>query len=146
MKVILDTSVLVSALLNPHGYPAKLLALWVQDKFEVIISPQIIEELRKTLTAPRLTRKYHLTTIEIERYIELILLRTTTVYPTGKIRLCRDQRDNHILEAALIGKAEAVISRDDDLKRDLRLMKVMEGFAVRMLTVNNFLKMFGKQG
>jgi predicted nucleic acid-binding protein len=40
MRLILDTNVLLSALLSPRGAPAKLLAAWEQKRFTLVISPQ----------------------------------------------------------------------------------------------------------
>lgn len=145
MRVLFDSNVWISALLNSRGHPAKLLTRWSRGEFEVIVSPRIIEEIRSTLLAPRIARKYGITAAEIERFIELILLRTIAVFPQDRLRLCRDDRDDHLLEAALIGKAAALISRDDDLKRDLRLINIMAAFEVRILSVNQFQVLVNKQ-
>lgn len=139
MIVLLDSNVWVSSFLNPHGYPAKLKYLWLQDKFNVLISPTIVEEIHTTLNASRIKNKYQVKNYDIELFLELLILKSITVFPVGEINLCRDIRDNHILEAALIGKAEFIISRDDDIKRDLSLIRQLELFDIRVLSVKQFI-------
>ncbi|MEW6042541.1 MAG: putative toxin-antitoxin system toxin component, PIN family [Elusimicrobiota bacterium] len=140
MIVLLDTNVWVSSFLNPKGYPAKLKDLWLKDKFSVVISPLIIEEIRSVLRSSRIRTKYHIESSEIELFLELFIPRAITVFPTGKINFCRDVKDNHILEAALLGKVEYIITRDDDIKRDVYLIKEMKSFNVSILSVSQFLK------
>ena len=41
----------------------------------------------------------------------------------GRIAVCRDSDDNFILEAAVAGKANFIVTRDDDLKGDLELIQ-----------------------
>lgn len=139
MTVLFDSNVWVSSLLNPKGYPAKLKKLWLKDKFSVIVSTFIINEIRDTLNRPRIKNKYHLTNSEIAVFLELLILRCPPVFPVGKIKLCRDIRDNHILEAASLGKAEYIITRDDDLKRDIHLMETMKSFNIEILSVSQFI-------
>lgn len=101
MIVLFDSNVWVSSLLNPKGYPAKLKDLWLKDKFSIVISPFIIDEIRSVLSSSRIKTKYQIEYSEIELFLELLILRAITVFPTGKINICRDIRDNHILEASL---------------------------------------------
>ena len=140
MNILLDTNVWVSSFLNPKGHPAKLKDLWLKDEFTAIISPFIIDEIRSILSSPRIKDKYLIKTSEIELFLELLILRAITVFPTGRIKLCRDSCDNHILEAALLGKAEYIVTRDDDLKRDTHLIEEMKSFNVTILSITQFLK------
>lgn len=61
--------------------------------------------------------------------------------PPKTLHLCRDPKDNHILEAAIEGKADFIISRDDDLKGDPGLVTHMKRLGVQVMTVSGFLKM-----
>ena len=140
MNVLLDTNVWVSSLLNPRGHPAKLKESWLKDNFTVVISPFIIDEIRSILNNPRIRDKYLIKTSEIELFLELLIVRAISVFPAEKLKLCRDVRDNHILETALLGKAEYIVTRDDDLKRDVHLIEIMKSFNVDVLSVSQFLK------
>ena len=55
------------------------------------------------------------------------------------LRGCRDLSDNMFLEAAVRGNARCLVSRDDDLKRDLELVGQREGRGIQVVSVQQFL-------
>ena len=57
----------------------------------------------------------------------------------GDVRLCRDPDDNVVLETAMRGHAEAVVSRDEDLTRDPELGEYLAAAGISLLTVARFL-------
>jgi putative PIN family toxin of toxin-antitoxin system len=56
VRVVLDVNVLISAALSPRGTPARLLIAWQAGAFELVVSPQLLAELRRALTYPKLAR------------------------------------------------------------------------------------------
>lgn len=56
MRVVLDVNVLISAALSPRGTPARLLIAWQAGAFELVVSPQLLAELRRALAYPKLAR------------------------------------------------------------------------------------------
>ena len=56
MRAVLDANVLISAVLSPRGTPARLLLMWQAGAFEVVVSPQLLAELRRALAYPKLQR------------------------------------------------------------------------------------------
>lgn len=56
-RAVLDTNVLVSALVARDGPPARLLAAWTEGAFELIVSPLLLGELGRALAYPRLRRR-----------------------------------------------------------------------------------------
>ena len=56
MHAVLDVNVLISALLSPSGPPAQLLLAWQAGRFELIVSPLLLAELRRALAYPKLAR------------------------------------------------------------------------------------------
>jgi uncharacterized protein len=91
---LIDTHVWVSALINPHGPPARLTDAWLQGEFA---------EIGEVLRRPRIKRKYGISEEEIVQYLQLIAARTALASVTGQMTICRDPDDNLILEAALVG-------------------------------------------
>lgn len=57
MRVVLDVNVLVSALLSPDGAPARVLVAWLEGAFELIVSPRLLDELRRVLAYPKISRR-----------------------------------------------------------------------------------------
>lgn len=58
LVALLDTNVWVSALINPHGFPARLVAAWLAEQFDVVVSIPLLEEIADVLTRPRIQNKY----------------------------------------------------------------------------------------
>lgn len=56
MRCVLDTNILVSALLSRNGNPAELLRHWREGKFELIVSPELLRELERVLAYPKIAR------------------------------------------------------------------------------------------
>ena len=54
MRVVLDTNVLLSALISPHGAPDAIYRAWRAARFEVITSPGQLDELRRASRYPKL--------------------------------------------------------------------------------------------
>ena len=138
--VLVDTNVWVSALINPHGYPAKLKDAWLNNKFHVIVSIPLLKEIAEVLHRPRIKNKYQITDAHIERFLTLLSQKAIHVEVSGNFRICRDPDDDIILETALLGKAKYMVSRDDDIKSDADLIAKMQDKGITVYTVSHFLK------
>lgn len=78
MRVVLDVNVLISALLNQHGAPARLVSAWLDGVFELVLSPHLNEELRRALAYPKLRRR--VPEVDAAEYLE-ILARGASLVP-----------------------------------------------------------------
>jgi putative PIN family toxin of toxin-antitoxin system len=56
VRAVLDVNVLISAAISPSGSPAKIVRGWASGEFELIVSPALLEELRRALGYPKLAR------------------------------------------------------------------------------------------
>jgi uncharacterized protein len=139
---LLDTNVWVSALLNKDGLPARVVQAWRNDTIEVVTALPILEEIGDVLQRPRIKKKYRIEDEEIAQYLRLIAARATVVPVAGKMKLCRDPDDDVQLEAAIAGAARYLVTRDDDIKRDLGVMLEMKRHGIQVLSVSRFLAAF----
>ena len=139
LRVVVDTNVWVSALLNPRGHPAQVLQAFRDERFVAILSQPLVDELIDVLARPRIVDKYRLEPQDVAQLVALLVERSEIVNPSGTLRLCRDSRDDIVLETALIGKASCIVSRDDDIKGDEDLVEAMHSHGVSVHSVSNFL-------
>jgi putative PIN family toxin of toxin-antitoxin system len=137
--VLLDTNIWVSTLINPRGFPGRIISAWLDRQFTVVVSMPLLEELADVLTRPRIQAKYHLTSADVDELLQLIDERAVHIHVIGKYNICRDPDDDLVLETAIEGKANYLISRDDDLKRDVDLIQHMKAHGVEVLSVQQFL-------
>ena len=142
---LLDTNVWVSAFLKPSGPPGQVVSAWTQDRFSVVTSISQLTELAEVLNRPRLVRRFRYPRRDAAKFVRLIAARATMVELSGELKACRDPDDDAILEAAIRGKATYLVTRDDDLKGDLDLVKLARQHRVRVMTVKRFLQRLARQ-
>ena len=141
MRVVLDVNVWVSALISRLGAPARIVAHWQAEEFEVAISPAILRELDRVLNYPRLQEHYHLPEKQVQGFLRLVTRQATEVAPSQPIHAIeRDSTDNRHLECALAAGAEVIVSGD----RHLLELGQYEG--VQILTPAGFLALLQLQG
>jgi len=116
MHIVLDTNVIISALLSSKGAPAELINRWEADEFGVVVSPALIGELERCLTYPRVT-KYLKTPQETRDAILNHLVNVAIVVePKFTLNVIKDDPDdNRVLECAVAGGAAFIISGDAHL-------------------------------
>ena len=140
LVALLDTNVWVSAFLKPTGPPGQVITRWRRDDFSVVTSLSQLAEIAEVLTRPRLTLRFKYPPGEVETFVRLIAARASVVQTPGELKICRDPDDNEILEAAILGQTQYLVTRDDDLKRDLDLIKALRRCRVRVVSVRQFLR------
>lgn len=109
MRVVFDTNILFSAVLF-EGIPRKILRLALEQEFIAITSPAILEELSESLR-----KKTTFSIAYIDRFKRRLSKIFKIVYPNEEINICRDKDDNRILEAAIMGDCDYLVSGDKDL-------------------------------
>jgi uncharacterized protein len=112
---VIDTSIIVRALLNPRGTVWPVLEQLRAGRFTLVYSAPILQELLLVLRRPRMRDRYEIDEDTIEGVRRLITERGVEVTPTRAIRVCRDPRDDIFLEAAVAGDADVIASGDEDL-------------------------------
>ena len=117
LRAVLDTSVLISALLKSEGVPAQVFAAWRALRYVLVTSLPIVEELKNTASYPRIRRKYQLTDDVVEEFAAL--LRDGSEVVTALADLSdiniRDPKDLMILATAENGEADVIVASDKDL-------------------------------
>jgi len=133
-RVVLDTNVLVSALLF-KGALSRLVELWRKGKIIPVISRETFEELTTVLQYP----KFSLSKDEIKSVVEHEILPYFEIIEVVKAvkGVCRDPEDDKFLSCAVSSSADYIVSGDKDLS-DLKRYK-----SIKIVTASDFLKMFG---
>jgi len=112
LRVVLDTNVVVSALLLSDSVPRQAFDKAL-DHGEIIISTPVLLELAEVLARNKLNK--YLTEQERMRFLVALLKESELVGITEQISDCRDPNDNKFLELAVCGNADVLVTGDDDL-------------------------------
>lgn len=111
MKAVIDTNIWISFLIG------KLLAglddYILDGQIEVVMSDEQLEEITTVLKRPKLRK--HFSNDDIEEFLSLIYKTAITVEIHHTIKDCRDIKDNFILETAIRGRADYIVTGDKDL-------------------------------
>src|ERR1700757_3591361 len=134
-RVVLDANQFVSAILSPYGPPAKILNAWREGIFELVTSSSIIDEIRRVLNYPRLSKIHKKSPEEIDLFLEeLAVLSFSTPEKLSLSIVVDDPTDDKYLVAALEGEARFIVTGDSDL------LKIREYEGIRIVTARESLK------
>jgi len=111
MKLVLDTNVLVSGIFW-NGQPARILELWTEGVFDLIVSYEILDEYKRILR--KIGIKYASNDLA-ESWIEFISQNAILVDSPEIFKGCRDPHDNKFIDCAIASRAKIIISGDEDL-------------------------------
>ena len=113
-RVVLDTSVVVSAVVFEAGRLAWLRSAWRQERIRPLVSKPTVTELLRVLAYPKFCLSPAEQGILQGDYLPFCEPVTVTV-PAKRIPRCRDPFDRPFLSLALVGMADYLVSGDDDL-------------------------------
>ncbi|SFM95038.1 putative toxin-antitoxin system toxin component, PIN family [Formivibrio citricus] len=118
LRVVLDTNVLFSGIAYPGSIPGKIMAAWRHGSVEVLLSPFILEELRRVL--PRLASRHGLSASEIDDLVDILAIQTEVIEADAAADPeLRDDNDLPVLGTLLAAShssgADYLITGDKDL-------------------------------
>lgn len=139
MRVVLDTNVFISAGLNWTGPAARVVWAFREGRFTLVTSEPLLAELEEVLLRTELAAKVGLTPAEVTAWLALLRERAILVPVTGEIRVCRDPDDDAVIETAMRGAADLIVTRDQDLTQATEVAELLSDTGVRVVTVAQFL-------
>lgn len=107
MRVVFDTNVLVAALVFPGGQGEAALDRILEETDELLTSKPLLDELLGVLA-----RKFARDGEALARTALFVEGLATLVKPARKLRILADEPDNRVLECAVAGKADAIVTGD----------------------------------
>lgn len=135
MRVVADTNVLVSAIVF-GGPPGRVVEMAAAHQLQLILSPALVEELRQVLR-----RKIGFSDAAVYQSETLLRRAGVVVEPSIEIAVVvGDPTDNRVLEAAIAGDADVIVSGDCHLL-DLKTFDT-----VPIMTPRELLRMLAERG
>ena len=139
MKLTTDTNILISSTFC-DGASNKILEKIENNELELILSKDIINEFSKVLGYEEIKNKIKNKNLEMKRTVEKIISISTIVEPKEKINIIKeDPDDNKILECALEGNVDYIITKDE------HLLKLEEFKGIKITTPEEFLNIFNQR-
>ncbi len=141
-RIVLDTNLVVSALLSPEGKPATILKMVLNGEIDLVLSPAILKEISLVLNYDRIVALFTKRSVTREKVRDALekIARTAIIVP-GEADIHpidKDPSDNMFLSCALEGKADFIISGD----RHLTDLVSFEGISI--VNSDTFLRLIKK--
>lgn len=129
MRVVLDTNIFISAFMFPGGRAEAALSKAIEGEVQLIISKPLIHEVLNVLS-----RKFNRDAEELARVAVYLSELGKVVQPKRTLSVLRDEPDNRILECAVTGHADVIVTGDQAM---LELGKYKD---VRIVSLRDFLE------
>ncbi len=137
MRILLDTNILIGALITKGTPPDGLYQGWLRGEFDLVTSAAQLAEIANVVVRPRLQR--FLGTDEAEAIVENVRTRALVLDELLSVNLSPDPKDNPILAAAIAGKADLIVSGDKK-----HVLALGEVGGIPIVTAREALKRLGK--
>ena len=125
MRIVLDTNILIGALITKGTPPDRLYQAWLEGEIELVTSTAQLAELTAVLARPRLQR--YLDADEAAAIIENLDTRALILDAPPDVNLSPDPKDNPILAVAIAAKADLIVSGD---KKHMLALGEVEGIPI----------------
>ena len=135
LRAAFDTNVFVSGLMGVKSPPRRIIDAWLEDRFISVTSLHLLEELAHVLSYPRISERIRLSRSELDMILAALLSRADVVPGALELQgVTRDPKDDPVVACAVEGKADYLVSGDEDLL----VLETYEGTAV--VTPRQFLE------
>jgi putative PIN family toxin of toxin-antitoxin system len=130
VKVVFDSNIFISAFVVPRGQAEKAILKVIEENVTLILSKEIIGEVLRVLSA-----KFKRDKEALSRTAVYLSDLATIVKSSRKLKILKDEPDNRILECAVAGGADLIVTGDKALLR----LKEFEG--IQILSLKEFLEL-----
>ncbi len=120
MRVVLDTGILIAALITVDTPPDKIYQAWRKKRFKLITSEWQLDEFRRVSRYPKL--RNYINPSEAGQMVNGLRRRAIVLKNLPVVDLCNDPDDNPVLAMALESKADFLVTGD---RRDLLSMELI---------------------
>lgn len=110
--LVFDVNVMISALLFNDSVPGRAFTRAL-DQGRILVSEALVGELSRVLGRDRFDR--YVTREERDAFLGSLIRESDLIATTETVRVCRDPKDDKVLEVAINGKATFIITGDADL-------------------------------
>lgn len=132
MRLVIDTNILVSALLVSGSLPAHLIVLWREGRFDLLTSAVQVDELMRVTRYPKIRER--LNPALAGRLVNEVRELAVMLSKLPEVTASPDPYDNYLLAMASAGAADFIVTGDN---HDLLHLKLFEG--ARIIPVRGFL-------
>jgi len=129
MRAVFDTNIFISAFMFPGGRAETAVSKVIEGEVQLLVSKPLIHEVIDVLS-----RKFNRDAEELARVAVYLSELGKVVQPKRTLSVLRDEPDNRILECAVTGHADVIVTGDQ------AMLALGEYKDVRIITLKAFLE------
>ena len=129
MRVVFDTNIFISSLVIPGGMADKAISNIIDGRDALVISRDIIKEVLFVLSS-----KFGQDREALSHVAVILSGMGEMVRPDNRVRVFKDEPDNRILECAISGKADLIVTGDKEIQR------LKEYMGIRIISLRDYLE------
>lgn len=130
MRVVFDTNIFVSAFVIPGSFAEKAILRIIDGIDTLVLSKDILDELLSILSV-----KFSREREEISRVAFMLSELSEWVIPAIRLHILEDKADNRILECAVHGRADVIVTGDK------RMLGLREYGGVKIISLKKYLEL-----
>ena len=130
MRVVFDTNIFISALVIPGSLAEKAILKIIEEKDSLLISTDIIDEVLSVLSS-----KFGRDREELSHVAVVLSEIAELVKPTRRVKIFKDDPDNRILECAIYGEANLLVTGDKEI------LQLREYKGVKIMSLREYLQL-----
>jgi uncharacterized protein len=130
VRVVFDTNIFISAFVVPGSLAEKAILKIIEGADSLLISKDIIKEVLSVLSSKfgRDAEALSHVAVTLSELAELIK-------PGGRVKIFRDEPDNRILECAIYGKADLLVTGDKEM------LQLRDHKGVKIISLKEYLEL-----
>ena len=136
IRAVLDANVFISGIITEKGSPGRILQSWREERFHLVTSEPILEEIGRVLRYPKISRRHGWSEEQLAHFLDNV--RYLALVTPGELTLTVitvDPADNRYLECALEAEGDCIVSGDH------HLVELGAYRGIEILTPRAFLKL-----
>ncbi|MEO1389954.1 MAG: putative toxin-antitoxin system toxin component, PIN family [Cyanobacteria bacterium J06634_6] len=112
-KIVIDTSVFISALIGPSGPSRELIRQCLKGRYQPLMGNALFCEYEAVSSRPHILKQCPLNKVEINELLQafMSISQWTFIYYTWRPNL-KDEADNHLIELAIAGNASTIATNN----------------------------------
>lgn len=137
-RAVVDNQVWVRAFLRPDGPCGVIAEAAHEGRFTPVTSEPLLAEIADVLARASVARKHQRPSAVQAAFVGGLRAISESVATTGTVSVCRDPKDDVVIETACLGSAIVLVSGDLDLHAP-EVVDYLQHRGVRVLAVHQFL-------
>lgn len=135
IRAIVDTNVVLSGFISHRGPPSKIIDAWIQNDFMPIVSPALIKEYNAVLQYDRIQKYLGNKFQTAQKTLKAMLSKAEKTFSKEVIHLFKDTHDDMLIEAAISGEANFIVSGDREV------LEVQKYKTIEIISADSFFKL-----